>query len=165
MAEQEDTIMSNTSPTTTHIPPPPTPKTTTKKSKSQEQRSCTVKAPPFAYAHFGAVFDTPATTAKNADLDALQVRAYFTSALRQFLGDTGSAISVDILVVRGSECWVRVPQPDLGAFAAAITAFGGVSSSSLSSGGGGMMILQLRACGDWLGSLLGRAEEHELWTS
>jgi len=96
----------------------------------------------------------------DSDLDALQVRAYCTSALRQFLGDTGAAVSVDILAVRDSNVWVRVPQADLGGFSAAMTAYGGMAR-----GGGVTTVLRLRACGDWLGSLLGRTEQHELWAS
>lgn len=67
---------------------------------------------------------------------------------------------MDILQVRGSDVWLRVPREDLGGFAAALTAYAG-----LSRGGGVVTVLRLRACGDWLGSLLGRAEEHDLWTS
>ncbi|KAK3359279.1 hypothetical protein B0T25DRAFT_93001 [Lasiosphaeria hispida] len=135
--------------------------------KIRELASCTVKSPPFAYIHLTSLTTAPHLpppgTAElditpSASLDALQVRAYCTSALRQFLGDTGAAIAVDLLALRGADCWVRVPRPDLGAFAAAITAYSGVARE-----GEGVMILQLRACGDWLGSLLGKAEESELW--
>ncbi len=71
------------------------------------------------------------------------------------------AIAVDILAVQGSDCWVRMPRPDLGAFAAALTAYPGMSAGSR---GNDVTILQVRACGDWLGSLLGRAAQHEIWT-
>ncbi|KAL2021195.1 hypothetical protein VTK56DRAFT_7382 [Thermocarpiscus australiensis] len=108
----------------------------------------------------------------NLLLDDLQVRAYLTAALRQFLGDTGAAIPVDILLARGRHVWVRVPRPDLGAFAAAITAFPGLPGSSSSSSslaaagvGEGTLLLQLDGCGDWLGSVLGRMAEEELWGS
>jgi ribonuclease P/MRP protein subunit POP8 len=96
----------------------------------------------------------------DSSLDALQVRAYCTSALRQFLGDTGAAISVDILAVRNDDIWVRVPRADLAGFSAALTAYGGMAR-----GRGVTTVLRLRACGDWLGSLLGRAEQQELWAS
>ncbi|KAK0727988.1 hypothetical protein B0T26DRAFT_596996, partial [Lasiosphaeria miniovina] len=136
--------------------------------KGRELMTCTIRAPPFAYAQLAAVSDTSSSTTD--DLDALQVRAYCTSALRQFLGDTGAGMAVDILSVTGSSCWVRVPRADLGAFAAALTAFGGVSLTNSGGGGGGgaktaMLVLQVQACGDWLGSLIGRAEQGALWTS
>ena len=134
----------------------------------RELASCTVRSPPFAYAHLSAVTEPgpgqgpgPGSAMDlDAGLDALQVRAYCTSALRQFLGDTGAAVSVDILALDSTDCWVRVPQQDLSAFAAAITAYSG-----LPRGAGVTTVLRLRACGDWLGSLLGRTEQQELWVA
>ncbi|GAB1314330.1 hypothetical protein MFIFM68171_04540 [Madurella fahalii] len=129
--------------------------------KSQTLFQTTVKSPPFAYAHLSLSPTAPDQAREGPPLDTLQVRAYLTSALRQFLGDTGAGMGVDILAVRGASAWVRVPRPDLGAFAAAVTAYPGTASH----GGGTTMLLQLKACGDWLGSLLGREEEAGLWTS
>ncbi|KAH8887484.1 hypothetical protein GQ53DRAFT_749970 [Thozetella sp. PMI_491] len=127
-----------------------------KASKGQELQCCTLRVSRFAYAQLVLLTDLPTGL---ASLDELQVRSYCTAALRQFLGDTGVAIPIDILKVQGSEVWVRVPQPDLSAFAAAITAFGGVSEGEVT------YVLQVRACGDWLGSLLGRDEQQKLWSS
>ena len=124
--------------------------------KSRELQSSTIRAPRFAYAYLVMVTDSSSPSAK---LDALQVRSYCTAALKQFLGDTGVAISIDILKVEGSEAWVRVPQPDLNAFSAALTAFPGISKDEEA------WILQVRACGDWLGSLLGRSQQQQLWGS
>lgn len=129
--------------------------------KSQTLLQTTLRTPPFAYAHLALAPSPPDQSRRAPSLDALQVRSYLTSALRQFLGDTGAGMSVDILLVRGGSAWVRVPQPDLGAFAAAVTAYPGTGSH----GGETTMVLQLKACGDWLGTLLGREEEAELWTS
>ncbi|KAK3945045.1 hypothetical protein QBC46DRAFT_336892 [Diplogelasinospora grovesii] len=151
-------------------PPEPTPATQPTESlfptdkkvpKPRELNSVTIRSPPFAYAHLRLVTDDVLTSGPSASLtlDALQVRSYCTSALRQFLGDTGTAISIDILSVSGRECWLRVPQPDLGALAAAITAYAGQRSDNT------MMLLQLLACGDYLGSLLGKAEQHQLFDS
>ncbi|KAK3325621.1 hypothetical protein B0H66DRAFT_131143 [Apodospora peruviana] len=139
----------------------------TKKKPSaavRELKTCTIRSPPFAYVHLSS----SSTGGHLSDqleeedpLDALQIRSYCTSALRQFLGDTGVATMLDILLVRERECYLRLPREDLAAFAAAITAFPGTKGSG---GGGMMLLLQVRACGDWLGSLIGRVEEGVVWT-
>ncbi|KAK0635491.1 hypothetical protein B0T17DRAFT_485130 [Bombardia bombarda] len=150
-------------PSSPHPPPITTTTTTTgnnnntSKKTTRELGSCTIKSPPFSYAHLSVAAACPSSS--YSDLDALQVRAYCSAALRQFLGDTGAAIAIDILSVQGRDCWVRAPRPDLGAFAAAITAFAGISRD------GSTLLLQLQACGDWLGALLGRTDEHKLWVS
>lgn len=128
-----------------------------KARKAHELVSCTIRSPPFSYLHLERTCDG----ADQPELDALQVRAYCTSAMTQFLGVTGAAIPVDILKVDATECWLRVPRPDLGAFAAAITAWPGVSQE----GEGSSYVLRIRACGDWLGSLVGRQDQHKLWTA
>ncbi|KAK3308648.1 uncharacterized protein B0T15DRAFT_391594 [Chaetomium strumarium] len=137
----------------------------TKSKKTFTLATATLKHPPFAYAHLSlatsAFSPSPARSA-DTGLDALQVRSYLTAALRQFLGDTGAAIPIDILLVQGQSAWVRVPREDLAAFAAGVTAFPGLPPSS-GEAGGGTMLLQLRACGDWLGSLIGREEQAGLW--
>jgi ribonuclease P/MRP protein subunit POP8 len=130
-------------------------------SKTLTLTSATLSHPPFAYAHL-ALAPTADGPHPPLPLDALQVRSYLTAALRQFLGATGAAIPLDILLVQDRSVWVRMPQPDLAAFAAAVTAFSGLSSSTMA---GGAMLLQLKACGDWLGSLIGREEEGGLWTA
>ncbi|KAK4127690.1 hypothetical protein N657DRAFT_653844 [Parathielavia appendiculata] len=146
----------------------PTPKTRT-------LTTATLKHPPFAYAHLTLVNPAPNGIPNNNNLpilDALQLRFYLTAALRQFLGDTGAGMSLDILLVQPHSAWVRVPREDLPAFAAGVTAFSGLplassasslSGSSSSSAQGGRMVLRLGACGDWLGSLIGREEEEKLW--
>ena len=127
-----------------------------KAQKSRDIFTCTISKPAFAYAHLELVTSSQATAVK---LDELQARSHFTSALQRFLGATGTAISIDILKVQGSDCWVRVPREDLGTFAAAITAWPGVTQDGVSS------ILQMRTSGNWLGSIVGRGEQHKLWTS
>ncbi|KAL1842492.1 hypothetical protein VTJ49DRAFT_5098 [Mycothermus thermophilus] len=132
----------------------------------------TLRSPPFAYAHLQLVTPPTSTEAPNpavseqpALLDNLQLRSYLTAALRQFLGDTGAAIPLDILLLRGASAWVRVPREDLAAFAAAVTAFEGLASGNdPSSDPAGLMLLRVMACGDWLGALVGRDEEGVLWT-
>lgn len=131
---------------------PPTQEALTKakgpKSKSHEIYSTTIRNPTYAYAHLELV------TTQNVLLDELQIRSYLTSALKQFLGATGSGMPIDILKVQGKESWVRVPRQDLGAFAAALTAWSGSGAST------GFVV---RAAGDWLGALVGRHDQRRLW--
>lgn len=93
------------------------------------------------------------------ELDNLQVKSYCTAALRQFLGLTGVAIPLDVLKVEASACWVRVPRDDLGAFAAALTAWKG------SSDGGVEFLLRVKQCSDWLGAMVGSHGQDELWNN
>ncbi|POS75291.1 hypothetical protein DHEL01_v206313 [Diaporthe helianthi] len=124
-------------------------KSSRKKSKSHEIYSTTIRNPTFAYAHLELI-----TTTNNSTLDELQLRSYLTAALKQFLGATGSGMPIDILKVQGKESWVRLPREDLGAFAAALTAWAGSGNST------GFVI---RAAGDWLGALVGRHDQRRLW--
>ncbi|KAI1477904.1 hypothetical protein K445DRAFT_314795 [Daldinia sp. EC12] len=126
-----------------------------KVKKSHELASITIKAPRYSYAHL-ELFS--ASTADPGVLDALQVRSKCTSALKQFLGTTGLGIPLDILKVEGQDCWLRVPRDDLGAFSAAITAWQGSYQDGVHSS------LRIRGCSDWLGALVGRDREDELWT-
>ena len=187
----QDITMKSPSPSPSPPPEPePEPEPTTtqqkqkqkpkeeKKTKSRTLTESTIRAPQFAYAHLrlhSATLSemtntntntTDFTTDDNNDedgdqnqnqnqTDPLQVRAYCTAALRQFLGDTGAGMGVDILLIRGGDVWVRVPRGDLAAFVGAIAAYGGMETT----------LFRTRACGDWLGSLLGRAEQHALWAS
>ncbi|CAJ2508196.1 Uu.00g093820.m01.CDS01 [Anthostomella pinea] len=131
-----------------------------KAKKAHELVTCTIKAPPFSYAHL-EVFSNNTTSTTNTDeidLDALQVRSYCTAALKQFLGATGTAVPLDILKVDGRSCWLRVPRDDLGAFSAAITAWQGTSQDGV------RYSLRLRGCSDWLGALVGQQGEERLWT-
>ncbi|CCC10660.1 unnamed protein product [Sordaria macrospora k-hell] len=126
----------------------------TKSSKSQTLSQTTIRSPPFSYAHLSLVSPSPPPS-----LDALTARQYLTSSLRQFLGDTGAsmAMAIDILLVKGGECWVRVPREDLAGFAAAVTAYPGHQV------GGEQVLMRVVGCGDWLGALVGREGEGEVW--
>ncbi|KAJ8109372.1 hypothetical protein ONZ43_g6155 [Nemania bipapillata] len=126
-----------------------------KVNKSYELAKSVIKAPPYSYAHL-ELFN--AESSKGQELDALQVRSYCTAALKQFLGATGMAIHLDILKVEGQSCWLRVPRDDLGAFAAAITAWQGTTQDGFHS------VFQIRGCSDWLGALVGQRDEWRLWT-
>ena len=113
--------------------------------------------PPFAYAQLELSMDTNDPNA--IALDDLQVKAYCTAALRQFLGVTGTAIPIDILKVTPSEAWLRVPREDLPSFAAALTAWKGMSENGTS------YLLRLKQCSDWLGTMVGSDGHEKLWES
>ncbi|KAI0011143.1 hypothetical protein F4779DRAFT_244063 [Xylariaceae sp. FL0662B] len=143
MAEKADVSMT----TSTSSAPP-------KAKKAVELVTATIRAPRYSYAHLQAFTDS----AEPVELDMLQVRSYCTAALKQFLGATGVAIPLDILKVEGRDCWLRLPRDDLGAFAAAVTAWQGSSQDEIHTS------LRIRGCSDWLGALVGRDGEDELWT-
>ncbi|KAH6655290.1 hypothetical protein BKA67DRAFT_534220 [Truncatella angustata] len=124
-----------------------------KSHKSHELARCTIKAPPFSYAHLEVIRNP----AEFVVLDAIQVRSYCTAALKQFLGLSGQAISIDILKVEGPSCWLRIPRDDLGAFTAAITAWQGTYENSTHS------TFRIKGCSDWLGSLVGAEGQDRLW--
>jgi ribonuclease P/MRP protein subunit POP8 len=125
--------------------------------KSHDILTCTIKTPEFSYAHMELITDS--TTAGPPSLDELQVKSYCTAALRQFLGLTGAGMSLDILKAEGAHCWVRVPRPDLGSFAAAITAWRGTTEDGVAC------LLRVRRCSDWLGSMVGSEGQDRLWNS
>lgn len=122
-----------------------------KSTKSHDIYSTTIRTPTSAYAHLELITAADAAIS----LDELTVRQYLTSALKQFLGITGASIPIDILKVVGQEAWVRLPQQDLGAFAAAMTAWPGTGSSIFG--------FKICAAGDWLGALVGRHEQQKIW--
>ncbi|RKU45944.1 hypothetical protein DL546_004325 [Coniochaeta pulveracea] len=126
-----------------------------KTTKSHILHTSTLRRPSFAYLHLTLISSSPTPT--TTELDNLQLRSYLTAALRQFLGDTGAGIPVDILKVQRHECWIRVPRDDLGAVSGAITAFPGVSK------GGDLALLRVKGAGDWLGPLVGRTGEERIW--
>lgn len=123
--------------------------------KSHDILTCTVKAPLFSYAHLELVTDS----AEAVVLDNLQLKSFCSAALRQFLGLTGTAISIDILKVQGQHGWVRVPRPDLASFAAALTAWKGTSE------GGTQCFLRVWQCSDWLGTMVGSDGQDQTWNS
>ncbi|KAI1104321.1 hypothetical protein F4804DRAFT_201047 [Jackrogersella minutella] len=125
-----------------------------KVKKAHELVTATIRAPRYSYAHLQVFSDSTNTP----ELDALQVRSYCTSALKQFLGSTGLGIPLDILKVEGNDCWLRVPRDHLGAFSAAITAWQGSYQDGIHS------TFRIRGCSDWLGALVGRAGEDKLWS-
>ncbi|KAI1375219.1 hypothetical protein F4677DRAFT_446726 [Hypoxylon crocopeplum] len=141
MAEDADTSMTSTL-------------DVTKVKKAHELVAATIRAPRYSYAHLQLLSDST----NPGELDALQVRSYCTSALKQFLGTTGVGIPLDILKVDRKDFWLRLPRDDLGAFSAAITAWQGSFQDGIHSS------LRIIGCSDWLGALVGRDGEDKLWT-
>ncbi|KAH7321439.1 hypothetical protein BKA65DRAFT_80697 [Rhexocercosporidium sp. MPI-PUGE-AT-0058] len=115
----------------------------------------TIKTPQFSYACLQLMSDSPPATSRQ--LDALTVRSYVGSALSQFLGLTGSAVSIDILKVEGRETWIRVPREDLSLVLAAIGGWtGGLE-------GHGKVGWTVKASGNWLGVLVAQGEAGQIW--
>jgi ribonuclease P/MRP protein subunit POP8 len=123
-------------------------------SKSQEITTRTIKNPAYSYAWLEVICDPSI----GFILDSLTVRSYLTAALAQFLGLTGSAISVDILKVEQKECWIRVPRQDLGAVVATLGGWVGHGENSAEVG------WRIRASGNWLGSLVGVRSAENVWS-
>ncbi|RDL35130.1 uncharacterized protein BP5553_07061 [Venustampulla echinocandica] len=124
------------------------------KQRGHEITSKTIKAPPFSYACLELKTEAlPSST----DLDEVTVRSYITSALTQFLGITGSAISVDILKIEGAECWVRVPRQDLSPFIAAVGGWTGLTED-------GNVGWRIKAKGNWLSSLVTQTAVGKVWS-
>ena len=118
-----------------------------------------IKTPPFSYAYLSLMTSSPPQTT----LDEITVRSYLTSALTQFLGLSGAAISVDILKVEaaegkkvddGGEVWVRVPREDLAPFLAAVGGW---------VGEGGKVGWRVKGSGNWLSALVGGRDEERIW--
>lgn len=131
-----------------------------KLSKSRELFTCTIKTAQFSYAHLEVLTEddtSPSSTAPAVELDDLQVLFLCRAALERFLGVTGLAVPVEVLKVRANQCWLRVPRADLGAFAAAITAYAGQVE------GGRRKVIRMRSCSDWLGALVGAEGQETLW--
>lgn len=125
-----------------------------KATKSHEITSRTIKTPAFSYACLELISDP----SSKVPLDDLTIRSYLTSAFTQFLGLTGSAISVDILKVEPKACWIRVPREDLNLTIAAAGGWIGRGENGLEVG------WRVRASGNWLGSLVGRSSAEKVWS-
>ncbi|KAF8859560.1 hypothetical protein BDZ45DRAFT_351848 [Acephala macrosclerotiorum] len=122
-------------------------------NRGHEITSKTIKAPAFSYVCLQLI----SGQAKPPELDVLSVRSYITAALTQFLGLTGSAISVDILKVDPKECWIRVPREDLSPIVAAM---GGWIGGPEAEGG---VSWRVKAAGNWLSVLAGQVGVEDVW--
>ena len=84
----------------------------------RHERIFTIRNAPYTYFHLSLRHAHESAT--RAPLDAITARTYLTSALSQFLGLTGTAISIDILRVAPREVWIRVPREDANVVAASL---------------------------------------------
>ena len=124
-------------------------------TKVHEITSKTIKTPPFSYALLR--LKSEATT--EPQLDELTARSYITSALTQFLGLTGSAISIDLLKIDGSECWIRMPREDL---SPVIAALGGWVRNINGKERVGWRVV---GSGNWLSTLVGNRGIEKVWSA
>jgi len=122
-------------------------------SHGQEITARTIKTPPFAY----ACVDLITASASENSLDELTARSYITSALTQFLGLTGSAISIDVLKVEGGDCWIRMPREDLSIVTAALGGWVGGNETD------GKVAWRVKASGNWLSLVVGRRRLENIW--
>lgn len=126
-------------------------------SKGHEIKTATIRAPPFSYIHVGLI-DSSSSTTKTV-LDDLTVKSYITAALTQFLGLTGSAISVDILKVEERECWIRVPREDLSPVVAALGGWIGGHEQEEQMG------WIVKGKGNWLNALVANKDTSKIWNA
>lgn len=124
-----------------------------KSTKGHQITTKSIKTPPFSYARLELISES--TT--DIQLDNLTVRSYIMAALTQFLGLSGSAISVDILKVDGTEAWIRVPREDLSPVVAAVGGWVGGSEEE-------RVGWRVRGSGNWLGSLVGEKGVEKIWS-
>jgi ribonuclease P/MRP protein subunit POP8 len=149
----------------------PTSKSKSRPSRGHEITTKTIKSTPFSYIHLELISSLPSTSTTSSTypskptLDALTIRTYLTSALAQFLGLTGSAISIDILKISGLGCWIRVAREDLSPVLAAVGGWVGNAN-----GGGGAdgsererVGWRVKGSGNWLSVLLAQRDEESIW--
>ncbi|EER37534.1 conserved hypothetical protein [Histoplasma capsulatum var. duboisii H88] len=112
----------------------------------------TSRKPPWSYLRLQLITQP---NLSSSTLDELTARTYLTSALSQFLGVSGTSISVDILKIETTPpdkdiLWIRVPRDDAAAVVAAV-------SSWIGDGGqkGTNVSWRIRAKGGFLGALVG----------
>lgn len=84
------------------------------------------------------------STSSAPAIDMLTARTYLTSALRQFLGLTGTAISIDFLKLEARDVWIRVPREDGAAVVSAVSAWMGAEG----------VAWRIRGKSEWLGGLV-----------
>ncbi|PVI03928.1 hypothetical protein DM02DRAFT_726190 [Periconia macrospinosa] len=78
----------------------------------------------------------PSTTTTTTSLDPLTTLTLLTTPLQSYLGLTGSAIPLDILLISGADVTLRVPRGDARGFRASVASWvgGGVERGALMSG-------------------------------
>lgn len=121
----------------------------------------TLRHPPYTYLHL--VFTAPAPAPSSSAppsapaVDAITARATLHRALSSALGLHGAAVPLDVLHVRGRECWVRVPRGDGKAVSAALAMGSGGGGGR--EGGGKELGVWVKGRGCTLGALLAGDED------
>ncbi|KEF61845.1 uncharacterized protein A1O9_03416 [Exophiala aquamarina CBS 119918] len=115
--------------------------------------SFTLQKAPYSYFHL-SLRSLIATSQSSPDLDEVLARTYLTLALQQYLGLTGTAISIDILKVEDRDVWIRVPSEDEVAVTASLSQWTGSKD----------LTWRIQQRGSWLGALVGNLNAQKLWT-
>jgi ribonuclease P/MRP protein subunit POP8 len=123
---------------------------------AQTTPALTLRRPPYTYLHLALVTaPSPHDRGQQAQitpLDAVTLLTHLHSALNQSFGLTGTAIPIDVLLVKGQESWIRVPFEDGSTVTAAVSQWSNAPKG---------VALRLLGRGQWLGGLI--AKPHGLW--
>lgn len=122
-------------------------------SSPDQTVSFTLRKAPYSYFHL-SLRPLIATSQAPHDLDEISARAYLTLALQQYLGLTGTAVSIDILKVEARDVWIRVPSEDEVAVTASLSQWAGSKD----------LTWRIQQRGTWLGALVGNTHDQKLWT-
>jgi ribonuclease P/MRP protein subunit POP8 len=124
-------------------------------SPVQKEVTFTLRATPYTYLQLSV--KTITQPLGRAPLDAITARTYLTAALSQYLGLTGTAISIDILKVTDQDFWIRVPRQDASAVVAAVCQW---ANSQVG------VSLKIEGRGEWLGGVVagGQMKRDELFS-
>ncbi|KAL2384587.1 hypothetical protein RJZ90_001901 [Blastomyces dermatitidis] len=115
----------------------------------------TSRKPPWSYLKLQLYEDPVLYLSASTSFDALTARTYLSSALSQFLGVSGTSISIDILKIETippglNTLWIRVPRDDSAAVVAAVSSWVGGGAQT-----GANVSWRIRAKGGFLGALVG----------
>lgn len=95
---------------------------------------------------------------KKHELDILEARSFCSTALNQYLGISGGAISIDMLKVDGCEFWIRIPSNALTRFNAAVASWNGPMI------GDKKYTMMVVGYSEWLGTLISEFEWERIWS-
>ncbi|RVX69396.1 hypothetical protein B0A52_06992 [Exophiala mesophila] len=120
----------------------------------QPPRQFTLRQPPYTYFHLSLRRLALTSLQPQESVDEITARTYLSSALQQYLGLTGTAISIDILKVQDCNVWIRVPQDDEVGVTASLSQWVGTKD----------LTWKIEQKGTWLGGVTGRGTGgRQLW--
>ncbi|OAX83005.1 hypothetical protein ACJ72_02636 [Emergomyces africanus] len=113
----------------------------------------TSRKPPWSYLKLQLI--TQPNLSSSTPIDELTARTYLTSALSQFLGISGTSISIDILKIESvpplqNIVWIRVPRDDAAAVVAAVSSWIGGGAQTVAG-----VSWRILSKGGFLGALVG----------